>query len=144
MSGKFFLIITFTITLFSTFFSEARELSIQQLEERKKLDLERKKRIEKSGKKAFQKEIIITTEIVFVSKERENPPVLSNLDPILEDEGFYGVKLAIEDNLTINTPDIENAQLNQIIDASDLRTFLDEAPNGFNTLITDNGRKLAV
>ena len=28
------------------------------------------------------------------------PPVLSNLDPILEDEGFYGVKLAIEDNLT--------------------------------------------
>ena len=28
------------------------------------------------------------------------PPVLSNLDPILEDEGFYGVKLAIDDNLT--------------------------------------------
>ena len=35
-----------------------------------------------------------------MSKERETPPVLSNLDPILEDEGFYGVKLAIEDNLT--------------------------------------------
>ena len=32
--------------------------------------------------------------------ERKIPPVLSNLDPILEDEGFYGVKLAIEDNLT--------------------------------------------
>ena len=28
------------------------------------------------------------------------PPVLSNLDPILEDVGFYGVKLAIDDNLT--------------------------------------------
>ena len=40
------------------------------------------------------------SEIVFISKEREVPPVLSNLDPILEDEGFYGVKLAIEDNLT--------------------------------------------
>ena len=32
--------------------------------------------------------------------ERKTPPVLSNLDPILTDEGFYGVKLAIEDNLT--------------------------------------------
>jgi len=100
MSAKFFLNITLTIILFFTFFSEARELSIQQIEERKKLDLERKKRIEKRGKKAFQKETTITTEIVFLSKERETPPVLSNLDPILEDEGFYGVKLAIEDNLT--------------------------------------------
>ena len=25
---------------------------------------------------------------------------MSNLDPILDDEGFYGVKLGIEDNLT--------------------------------------------
>ena len=33
------------------------------------------------GKKKFQKEIILTTDIVFVSKERELPPVLSNLDP---------------------------------------------------------------
>ena len=32
--------------------------------------------------------------------ERKVLPVLSNLDPILDDEGFYGVKLAIEDNLT--------------------------------------------
>lgn len=100
MSAKFFLIITFTITLFFTFFSEARELSIQQLEERKKADFERKKEREKRGKKTFQKEITIMSEIVFISKEREVPPVLSNLDPILEDEGFYGVKLAIEDNLT--------------------------------------------
>jgi ABC transporter substrate binding protein (PQQ-dependent alcohol dehydrogenase system) len=75
-------------------------LSIQQLEERKKADEERKKAREKRGKKTFQKEISITTDIVFVSKEREVPPVLSNLDPVLEDEGFYGVKLALEDNLT--------------------------------------------
>ena len=33
-------------------------------------------------------------------QKKEVPPVLSNLDPILEDEGFYGVKLALEDNLT--------------------------------------------
>ena len=79
---------------------QSRELSIQQLEERKKADLEREKEREKRGKKTFSKDITITTEIVFVSKEKETPPVLSNLDPILQDEGFYGIKLAIEDNLT--------------------------------------------
>ena len=79
---------------------QSRELSIQQLEERKKADLEREKEREKRGKKTFLKDITITTEIVFVSKEKETPPVLSNLDPILQDEGFYGIKLAIEDNLT--------------------------------------------
>ncbi len=100
MRAKFFLIITICITFSFTFFTEVRELSIQQLEERKKADEERKKQREKRGEKKFQKEIILTTDIVFVSKERELPPVLSNLDPILEDEGFYGVKLAIEDNLT--------------------------------------------
>ena len=100
MREKFFLIILIFITLSLSFPLETRELSIQQLEERKKADEERKKAREKRGKKTFQKEISITTDIVFVSKEREVPPVLSNLDPILEDEGFYGVKLALEDNLT--------------------------------------------
>ncbi len=100
MRSKLFFNIFFIFLFTLSFSIESRELSIKQLEERKKLDLERKKRIEKKGKKAFQKEIIITTDIVFISKEREVPPVLSNLDPILEDEGFYGVKLAIEDNLT--------------------------------------------
>ena len=100
MREKFFLIILLFITLSLSFPVETRELSIQQLEERKKADEERKKAREKRGKKTFQKEISITTDIVFVSKEREVPPVLSNLDPILEDEGFYGVKLALEDNLT--------------------------------------------
>ena len=100
MREKFFLIILLSITLSLSFSIETRELSIQQLEERKKADEERKKAREKRGKKTFQKEISITTDIVFVSKEREVPPVLSNLDPVLEDEGFYGVKLALEDNLT--------------------------------------------
>ena len=100
MNFKIFYNIFFILLISFSLIVDARELSIQQLEERKKLDLERKKRIEKRGKKAFQKEITITTDIVFISKEREVPPVLSNLDPILEDEGFYGVKLAIEDNLT--------------------------------------------
>ena len=100
MREKFFLIILLFITLSLSFPLETRELSIQQLEERKKADEERKKARENRGKKTFQKEISITTDIVFVSKEREVPPVLSNLDPVLEDEGFYGVKLALEDNLT--------------------------------------------
>ena len=100
MREKFFLIILLFITLSVSFPIETRELSIQQLEERKKADEERKKAREKRGKKTFQKEISITTDIVFVSKEREVPPVLSNLDPVLEDEGFYGVKLALGDNLT--------------------------------------------
>ncbi len=100
MRSKIFFNIFFIFLLTFSFSVESRELSIKQLEERKKINLERKKRIEKRGKKAFQKEITITTDIVFVSREREVPAVLSNLDPILEDEGFYGVKLAIEDNLT--------------------------------------------
>ena len=102
MSSKFFLIISLSLFVVLSFSldTETRELSIQQLEERKKADEERKKAREKRGKKTFQKEISITTEIVFISKQREIPPVLSNLDPILEDEGFYGVKLALEDNLT--------------------------------------------
>ncbi len=91
----------FFIVLVCTFFgSESRELSIKQLEERKKADLERVKEREKRGKKVFSKEISLDTKIIFLSKERKNPPVLSNLDPILDDEGFYGVKLAIDDNLT--------------------------------------------
>ena len=100
MRSKFFLILLILATAFFSFSLEARELSIQQLEERKKADLERKKEREKRGKKTFQKDITIFSEVVFLSMERKVPPVLSNLDPILDDEGFYGVKLAIEDNLT--------------------------------------------
>ncbi len=101
MRAKFFFIIIFLLSPF--FFLniiESRELSIKQLEERKKADSERLKEREKRGKKKFSKEITISSKIIFLSKERKTPPVLSNLDPILDDEGFYGVKLAIEDNLT--------------------------------------------
>ncbi|MDC3091365.1 ABC transporter substrate-binding protein [Rickettsiales bacterium] len=80
--------------------TQSREMSIQQLEERKRIDLERKKKRDDRGSKKFAKEIKLTTNIIFISKEREVPPVLSNLDPILNDEGFYGVQLGVEDNLT--------------------------------------------
>ena len=88
MRAKFFFIIPLCLMLSLSFFTESRELSIQQLEERKRADEERKKKREKRGKKIFQKEITLTTEIVFVSKERETPPVLSNLDPILKTKVF--------------------------------------------------------
>ncbi len=90
----------FIFLFFISFPLESRELSIKQLEERKAADLERLKEREKRGKKTFSKEITISTKLIFLSKERKTPPVLSNLDPVLDDEGFYGVKLAIEDNLT--------------------------------------------
>ena len=69
MSSKFFLIISLSliVSLSFSFDLETRELSIQQLEERKKADEERKKAREKRGKKTFQKEISITTDIVFIS-----------------------------------------------------------------------------
>ena len=91
-----FLLIFFT-SMGST---QSREMSIQQLEERKRIDLERKKKRDDKGSKKFAKEIKLTTNIIFISKEREVPPVLSNLDPILNDEGFYGIQLGVEDNLT--------------------------------------------
>lgn len=95
-----FFIFIFIINFLGLEKSVSRELSIKELEIRKKADeqryLERQKRgIKKSTvKQKFQ------TEIIFFTKERKIPPVLSNLDPILNDEGFYGVKLGNEDNLT--------------------------------------------
>ena len=90
------------LLIFFTFIgsSQSREMSIQQLEERKKIDLERKKKRDDRGSKKFAKDIKLTTDIIFITKEREVPAVLSNLDPILNDEGFYGIQLGIEDNLT--------------------------------------------
>ncbi len=94
----FFIIIFLSLTFVSDSFS--RELSIEQIEERKKADIEREKKRKERGTKKFSTEIILSTEIIFLTKERIVPPTLSNLDPILNDEGFYGIKLGIEDNLT--------------------------------------------
>ena len=51
MRAKFFLIIFFIQSLFLFSIPESRELSIQQLEERKKADEEREKARKKRGKK---------------------------------------------------------------------------------------------
>ena len=100
MRSIYFLYVFLIYFCLGFFILEARELSIKQIEERKQADLERLKEREKRGKKKFSKEITVSSKLIFLSMERKNPPVLSNLDPILDDEGFYGVKLAIEDNLT--------------------------------------------
>ncbi len=100
MRSKLFFNIFFILLLIFSLGTDSRELSIKQLEERKKEDLERKKLRELRGAKKFTKDISLSTKITFLTKERKPPPVLSNLDPILDDEGFYGVKLAIQDNLT--------------------------------------------
>ena len=96
---KFILII-----ILSNFFDSnnisTRELSIKDLELRKKADQERLLERQKRGLKKSKIEKKFTTDIVFLTKERKIPPVLSNLDPILSDEGFYGIKLGNEDNLT--------------------------------------------
>ena len=67
MNIKNFLVVCvfFAFTFFKE--SDSRELSIQQLEERKKADLERAEKRKKRGKKPFSKEITITTKITFVS-----------------------------------------------------------------------------
>ena len=92
------------IIILSNFFDNnnilTRELSIKDLELRKKADQERLLERQKRGLKKSKIEKKFTTDIVFLTKERKIPPVLSNLDPILSDEGFYGIKLGNEDNLT--------------------------------------------
>ncbi len=93
-----FLIFSLSIFLFENI--NSRELSIKQIEDRKREDLERLKKREKRGNETFSKDINLETKIIFLTKERKVPPVLSNLDPILDDEGYYGVDIAIEDNLT--------------------------------------------
>ena len=50
----------------------------------------------------------------------------------------------IEENLRLANPDIDMESLNRIITAAGLREFIDESPNNFETLITDNGRQLAM
>ena len=49
----------------------------------------------------------------------------------------------ILENLTMNKPDIDMAELNRIVDAVGLRKYLDESANGFDTPIVDNGWRLS-
>ena len=50
---------------------------------------------------------------------------------------------SIEENLRINNPDVDGSKLNSIIDTCELRKFLDESPQGTETLVTENGWRLS-
>ena len=96
---------------FSTFRAElalAREDTLQEIEERKAWDAKRKKlREERHKKKGVQRKKdgppAEKIRIAFLTQEVEVPPALSNLDPILTDEGVPGARIAIEDNNTTGT-----------------------------------------
>jgi len=49
----------------------------------------------------------------------------------------------IRENLTINTPEIDDSELNQIVDQCGLRRFLDESAEGYDTQVVENGWRLA-
>jgi ATP-binding cassette subfamily C protein LapB len=49
----------------------------------------------------------------------------------------------IEENLHVLNPNLELDQLNEAIDAAGLRRFLDESPNGLETMVVDNGWRLS-
>jgi ATP-binding cassette subfamily C protein LapB len=59
-----------------------------------------------------------------------------------QEPGFLNA--TIGENLSQLNPDIDEAGLNQVIDAAGLRPFLDETPAGFDTPIVSNGRNLAL
>jgi len=139
---KFFLVFFLSFSFFENVFS--REMSIQKLEERKKADIERQKKRESRGLKEFSRKIEFTTTIVFLSKEREIPPVLSNLDPVLSDEGFYGIELAIEDNLTTGrfVGHDYNSKMIQVSLKEDLLTEFNKLINsGFRYFVADLNEK---
>jgi len=82
----------------------ARELSIEEIEQRKKWDIQREERRKKTDKKRKKQkdalEIKETISMAFLSQEVPVPPALSNLDPILTDEGIHGARIGTEDNNT--------------------------------------------
>jgi ATP-binding cassette subfamily C protein LapB len=50
----------------------------------------------------------------------------------------------IRENILFSNPDLDEASLNHILRASDLKVFLDQTPNGLNTMLTENGKHLSL
>jgi len=51
---------------------------------------------------------------------------------------------SIQDNLLAANPNLDNQQLNQIINAADLTKFIDESPEGLQTMLVNKGDNLAL
>ena len=102
----YFLSVIFFTVFFSHFalFSDlyGRELTEEELKAREQIEEEKRETREESRRKAKAKENkkFEKLSVVFFTQEKETPPALSNLDPILKDEGKYGTILGIEDNNT--------------------------------------------
>lgn len=59
-----------------------------------------------------------------------------------QEPGFLNA--TIGENLKINNPDLDDAEMNKIIDDVGLRHFIDETQQGFATPVLDGGKQLAV
>jgi len=59
-----------------------------------------------------------------------------------QEPGFLNISLA--DNIKLNNPDLSEEDLNRVIDAAGLRTFVDESQHGMAMPIPNGGRQFAV
>ncbi len=122
----------------------ARENSLQEIEERKAWDAKRKKLREERRKKkgATKKKSGPPAEkikVALLTQEIEVPPALSNLDPILTDEGVYGARIAIVDNNTTG------AFLNQDYILDEVTVPLDgDLAAAFKKLVAEGHRHVVV
>lgn len=95
--------------------SFSRELSEQEIKERKQADKERAIQRAKRGKKRIGTQGRDLIAIGIIIMEKDVPPALSNLDPILQDEGIHGARIAIEDNNTTGRLTGQLYELTEII-----------------------------
>lgn len=108
-----FVIIFFLFALIVPMELSARELSQEEIDARIKADQEREKIRAQRNQKKKTRTIKENFTIAIITLEKETPPALSNLDPILQNEGIFGAQLGIEDNNTTGTLLGQNYQLRQ-------------------------------
>jgi ABC transporter substrate binding protein (PQQ-dependent alcohol dehydrogenase system) len=96
----FLMALVFSFVTFSDL--HGRERTAEELKEREKIEEDKKEIREEKRKKAKGKKEkkFEKLSVVFFMQEKAIPPALSNLDPILKDEGKYGAVIGVEDNNT--------------------------------------------
>ncbi len=81
----------------------------------------------------------VQLEIVFLALERKIPPALSNLDPIIRDEGIPGAELAVRDNNTTGRFTGQNFLLTVVETtdpASAVEAYRNKVRDGFRLFVT--------
>ncbi len=126
--------------------ADARERSVQEIEERKKSDLARKKareeRRKKQGKDRSARAVAVkeTIAVAVLRREKIVPPALSNLDPILQDEALFGAQIGIEDNNTTGAFTGQVFTMKDVLvphDGDIARAFNALSDEGYRYFITD-------